>query len=50
MRCGACGRAMSTRYQREGGYYECTHSRADHNATPGCRSVKTSVVDELVAR
>lgn len=41
---------MSTRYQREGGYYECTHSRADHNATPGCRSVKTTVVDELVAR
>jgi hypothetical protein len=40
---------MSTRYQRERGYYECTHSRADHNATPGCRSVKTTVVDELVA-
>ena len=37
VRCGACGRSMSTRYQREGGYYECTHSRADHNATPGCR-------------
>jgi DNA invertase Pin-like site-specific DNA recombinase len=50
VRCGACGRSMSTRYQREGGYYECTHSRADHNATPGCRSVKTTVVDELVAR
>ena len=50
VRCGACGRSMSTRYQREGGYYECTHSRADHNATPGCRSVKTAVVDELVAR
>ncbi len=50
VRCGACGRSMSTRYQREGGCYECTHSRADHNATPGCRSVKTTVVDELVAR
>jgi DNA invertase Pin-like site-specific DNA recombinase len=50
VRCGACGRSMSTRYQRDGGYYECTHSRADHNATPGCRSVKTTVVDELVAR
>ena len=35
VRCGACGRSMSTRYQREGGYYECTHSRADHNATAG---------------
>ncbi|MGA8337156.1 MAG: recombinase zinc beta ribbon domain-containing protein, partial [Solirubrobacteraceae bacterium] len=50
VRCGACGRSMSTRYQREGGYYECTHSRADHVATSGCRSVKTTVVDELVAR
>jgi DNA invertase Pin-like site-specific DNA recombinase len=50
VRCGSCGRSMSTRYTREGGYYECTHSRADHVATPGCRSVKTTVVDELVAR
>jgi DNA invertase Pin-like site-specific DNA recombinase len=50
VRCGSCGRSMCTRYQREGGYYECTHSRADHVATPGCRSVKTTVVDELVAR
>ncbi len=41
---------MCTRYQGAGGYYECTHSRADHIATPGCRSVKTTVVDELVAR
>ncbi len=50
VRCGSCGRSMCTRYQREAGYYECTHSRADHIATPGCRSVKTAVVDELVAR
>jgi DNA invertase Pin-like site-specific DNA recombinase len=50
VRCGACGRSMCTRYQGGGGYYECTHSRADHIATPGCRSVKTTVVDELVAR
>jgi DNA invertase Pin-like site-specific DNA recombinase len=50
VRCGACGRSMSTRYAGEGGYYECTHARADHVATPGCRSVKTTVVDELVAR
>lgn len=50
VRCGSCGGSMSTRYRREGGYYECTHSRADHIATSGCRSVKTTVVDELVAR
>ena len=49
LRCGACGRSMTTRYQREGSYYECGHSRADHIATPGCRSVKTTVVDELIA-
>jgi len=50
VRCGSCGRSMCTRYQHAGGYYECTHSRADHIATPGCRSVKTTVVDELVVR
>jgi DNA invertase Pin-like site-specific DNA recombinase len=50
MRCGSCGGSISTRYQRESGYYECTHSRADHTATPGCRSVKTTVIDELIAR
>jgi DNA invertase Pin-like site-specific DNA recombinase len=50
VRCGSCGGSMSTRYRREGGYYECTHSRADHIATPGCRSVKTTVIDELIAR
>jgi DNA invertase Pin-like site-specific DNA recombinase len=50
MRCGSCGGSVSTRYQRAGGYYECTHSRADHIATPGCRSVKTTVIDELIAR
>jgi DNA invertase Pin-like site-specific DNA recombinase len=50
IRCGSCGGSMSTRYQREGGYYECTHSRADHIATAGCRSAKTTVIDELIAR
>ena len=41
---------MTTLHRREGSYYECGHSRADHINTPGCRSVKTVVVDELVAR
>jgi DNA invertase Pin-like site-specific DNA recombinase len=50
LRCGSCGGSMSTRYAGEIGYYECTHSRADHIATPGCRSVNATVVDELVAR
>jgi hypothetical protein len=41
---------MTTLHRREGSYYECGHSRADHVNTPGCRSVKATVVDELVAR
>jgi transposase-like protein len=50
LRCGACGGSITTLHRREGSYYECGHSRADHINTPGCRSVKTVVVDELVAR
>ena len=50
MRCGACGGSMTTLHRREGSYYECGHSRADHINTPACRSVKTAVVDELIAR
>jgi excisionase family DNA binding protein len=50
VRCGACGRSMGTLHRREGSYYDCTHSRADHINTPGCRSVKAAVVDELIAR
>jgi hypothetical protein len=49
LRCGACGGSMTTLHRREGSYYECGHSRADHINTPACRSVKTTVVDELVA-
>ena len=41
---------MTTLHRAEGSYYECGHSRADHINTPGCRSVKTVVVDELVAQ
>ena len=50
LRCGACGGSMTTLHRREGSYYECGHSRADHISTPGCRSVKATVVDQLVAR
>ncbi|HWE59642.1 MAG TPA: recombinase family protein [Solirubrobacteraceae bacterium] len=50
LRCGACGGSMTTLHRREGSYYECGHSRADHINTPGCRSVKATVVDELIAR
>jgi len=50
LRCGACGGSITTLHRREGSYYECGHSRADHINTPACRSVKTTVVDELIAR
>jgi excisionase family DNA binding protein len=50
LRCGACGGSMTTLHRREGSYYECGHSRADHINTPACRSVKTTVVDEQIAR
>jgi DNA invertase Pin-like site-specific DNA recombinase len=50
VRCGACGGSMTTLHRGEGSYYECGHSRADHINTPGCRSVKATVVDELIAR
>jgi DNA invertase Pin-like site-specific DNA recombinase len=50
LRCGACGGSMTTLHRREGSYYECGHSRADHINTPACRSVKAAVVDELIAR
>jgi len=50
VRCGACGRSMSTQYQAEGAHYNCAHSRADHIQTAACRSVIARIVDELVAR
>jgi len=50
VRCGACGRSMSTQYQAEGAHYNCAHSRADHIQTAACRSVVARIVDELVAR
>jgi hypothetical protein len=48
--CGACGRAMSTRYQGQRGYYECAHSRADRTATTACRSVRADIVDAADCR
>ena len=47
--CGSCGRAMSTRYAGGQAYYECARARADHVATPDCRSVRASTVDDAVA-
>jgi DNA invertase Pin-like site-specific DNA recombinase len=47
--CGACGRSMQVRYQDRYPRYECSHSRADHVATPLCGSVRADTIDEAVA-
>src|SRR5665647_1403877 len=47
--CGSCGRPMSTRYAGAQPYYECARARADHVATPDCRSVRAATVDDPVA-
>jgi len=46
--CGSCGRTMGTHYQRGTVGYKCSRSHLEHLNTPGCREVKTQVVDELV--
>src|SRR4030095_4223797 len=46
--CGACGRWMQVRYQDRHPRYECSHSRADHVATPRCGSVRADTIDEVV--
>ncbi|HEX2804973.1 MAG TPA: helix-turn-helix domain-containing protein, partial [Kineosporiaceae bacterium] len=47
--CGSCGRPMSTRYAGAQPYYECARARADHVATPHCRSVRAATVDDAVS-
>ena len=45
-----CGRSMEVRYQeRLAPHYECSHSRADHVATPRLRSVRADTIDDVVA-
>jgi hypothetical protein len=46
--CGACGRSMQVRYASRHPYYECSHSRADHVASPRCGSVRASTIDQAV--
>ena len=45
--CG-CGRPMNVHYVRGRPSYECSRSRSDHAATPGCRSVTAATVDPAV--
>jgi excisionase family DNA binding protein len=40
---------MTTRYHHDGqAAYGCSSSRADHEATPTCRSIRADIVDEAV--
>lgn len=48
--CGGCGRAMSAIYPLGQAAYDCSHSRANHTKTSGCRSVKAEIIDAAVAR
>ncbi len=47
--CGGCGRPMNVRYVHGRPSYECSRGRADHVATPGCRSITAATVDPAVA-
>jgi DNA invertase Pin-like site-specific DNA recombinase len=49
VRCGACGRGMTTTYPAGKPAYDCSRTRSDHTKTPGCRSVLAAMVDEVVA-
>jgi DNA invertase Pin-like site-specific DNA recombinase/predicted site-specific integrase-resolvase len=49
MFCGSCGRPMTTRYHHDQqAAYGCSLSRADHEATATCRSIRADVVDDAV--
>lgn len=49
--CGGCGRSMSARYRKDGkADYECAKSRADHVATPACRSIAAEPIDQAIAQ
>jgi excisionase family DNA binding protein len=49
MSCGSCGRPMTTRYHDGQAAYGCSSSRADHEATATCRSIRADIVDDAVA-
>jgi DNA invertase Pin-like site-specific DNA recombinase len=49
VRCGCCGRSMSTFYTTDAKPgYDCGYSRADRAGTPGCRGVMGEVIAQAV--
>ena len=50
VKCGSCGRTMSSVCSHNTMSYSCTHARANHTVTPACRNVKAQMVDAVVAK
>ena len=50
VRCGSCGRTMSTFYRDGKSGYDCGYTRADHAATPGCHGVMGEVIETAIAQ
>ncbi len=50
VRCGCCGRSMATFYSDGKPGYDCSYSRVDRAATPGCRGVMGAVIEQAVAQ
>jgi DNA invertase Pin-like site-specific DNA recombinase len=50
VRCGCCGRSMGTFYRDGKPGYDCSYSRVDRAATPGCRGVMGEVIEQAVAQ
>src|SRR4051794_24697302 len=48
VRCGGCGRSMSTYYSAGKPGYDCGHSRSDQVTTPACRGVMGAVIEQAV--
>jgi DNA invertase Pin-like site-specific DNA recombinase len=50
IRCGCCGRSMATFYRDGKSGYDCSYSRVDRAATPGCRGVMGQQIEDAVAK
>jgi excisionase family DNA binding protein len=49
VRCGGCGRSMTTYYSAGKPGYDCGHSRSDKINTSACRGVMGEVIEQAVA-
>ena len=49
VRCGGCGRSMSTYYSGGKPGHDCAHSRSDKVNTPACRGVMGQAIEQAIA-